>query len=486
MKSSKSSQFSFISWVLVGCFIIFFILSWVLVLRDPRAVIGIGNLYPELKESLFLWQAQAAGYGINSLPTILFALASLIAFVCYFISLKQKISLQKTILFACIFQAIAFLSFPILSTDIFSYIMSHRVSTVHGENIWHVQPLAFPDDQFAVMADWKDTTSVYGAMHYLLYLGPSLIGQNDLWTLVLLFKLIPVVFALGLLYILYKLLLLYEFKDPSLWLRFVFWNPLFVLEIFSSGHNDSMMLFFSLLAWYLYARKYWLFSGIAVALAVQIKLIPLVLFFYCLFALIKNKNLRSGLLYGIGFFSINTVAFLFMQTNVQEFLQRVAYNGGVYWQSLPTVLQSLYPAAVAAIPIIFVLFVIGYTLFQLRKEIDPIQSYAIIILIYLLFVSSAYWNWYVLWLLPFLPFIKSRNILLTTIFLSITSLFAYPLLWVIHRINTPSLLWPVLQYLFIFGTVILVYSLLQSRNRLFLKALSALGINNLIAEKVKN
>lgn len=486
MKSNRTFQSSLVPWLLVGCFFIFFALSWILVLRDPRAVIGIGNLYPALKELLFVWQIQAAGYGINSLPTILFAGASLAALICYVVSLKQKITLQKTIIFAVVFQAIAFLSFPILSTDIFSYIMSHRVATVHGENIWHVQPLAFPDDQFAVMADWKDTTSVYGAMHYLLYLGPSLLGQNDLLTLVVLFKLVPTVFAFGLMYIFYKLLLFYKFTDPSLWMRFLFWNPLFVLEIFGSGHNDSMMLFFAVLAWYLYVRNYWFVSGIALALAVQIKLIPIVLFFYCLIALVKNKKLQSAFIYALGFFGINALAFLFMQTNVQEFLQRVVYNGGVYWQSLPTVLQSIYPSALTAIPIIFVLFVIGYTVFKLRRAIDPLESYTVVILLYLVFVSSAYWNWYVLWILPFIPFIKNKNVFFLTIVLTATSLFAYPLLWVIHRINTPSVVWPILQYTFIFGTILLTYLLLKSRNKLFIKALSYTGINILIDEKAKN
>lgn len=486
MKSHKRTESSLLSWLLVGCYSIFFFLSWILVLRDPRAVIGIGNLYPALKETLFALQTQAAGYGINSIPTILFAVVSLTAFVLYFISLKHKINLQKTIIFAFIFQAIALLSFPILSTDIFSYIMSHRVTTVHEENIWHVKPAAFPDDQFAVMADWKDTTSVYGAMHYLLYLGPSLIGQNDLTTLVLLFKLISVLFGFGLMYVFYKLLVFYEFKDPAVWIRFLFWNPLFIVEIFGSGHNDVMMLFFALLAWYMYVRNYWVASGVTLALAVQIKLIPLVLFFYSLLRLVKNKQLKPGFVYALGFFGVNIFAFLFMQTNVQEFLQRVAYNGGVYWQSLPTVLQALSPPSVSAIPMVFILFVIGYTVFRLRQEIDPLQSYTIVILVYLLFVSSAYWNWYILWILPFVPFIKNKNVFILTLLLTFTSLFAYPLLWSIHRINTPSFIWPILQYVFIFGPGLLVYILLQKQNGLLSKALSVTGINNLIAEKPKN
>lgn len=473
-------------WTLIICYIVFLILSWVLVLRDPRAIIGIGNLYPILRDTLFALQAQAAGYGINSIPTILFICNAALSLVVYLISFKQKINLKKTIIYAAVFQIITFLSFPILSTDIFSYIMSERVSTTHNQNIWQVKPAAFPDDQYAVLADWKDTTSVYGAVHYLLYLPPSLIGQNDLVTLVLLFKIVPAVFAVGLMIVFYKLLLLYKAKDPALWLRVVFWNPLFILEIFGSGHNDSMMLFFTMLAWLFYLRRNWLVSGVVIALAVQIKLIPIVLFFFCLLSLIINKKLRSALVYALAFFATNTIAFLFMQTNAQDFLQRVAYNGGVYWQSLPNVLQSLYPAAVVAIPIIFVLWVIGYTLGILRKDFDPLEAFVSVLLVYLLFVSSAYWNWYVLWIFPFIVFIKNRNIFILVLLLTCTSLLAYPLLWIIHRINTPSVVWPVLQYVFVSGTIMAFYLLLRLRNKLFDRFLIFIGINNLIDAKPKN
>ncbi len=473
-------------WILVFCFLIFTFLSWILLFRDPRALIGISNLYPFLKTFLFSTQEYLSNYGLNSWPTILFALTAFFAIVSYVISLTIKISFKRTIIFAIVFQAITLLSFPILSTDIFSYIFSERVSTVHNENIWKVKPAAFPDDQFGVLADWKDTTSVYGGLHYLLYLPPAHIGQDNLLLLTILYKLIPAIFAFGTMYVLYLLLRTHESIVVERGLRLVFWNPLFILEILGSGHNDSMMIFLALLSYYFYKRKLWLLAGIVLALAVQVKLIPIVLFFFCLLALIRIKSSLAALIYLAGFVSINALAFSFMQVNIIDFIARVAYNGGVYWQSLPNLLHTFYPGGVVIIPVLFFVWLLFFIVVQWRNQTDPMYSYAVVLLVYLLFVSAAYWNWYALWILPLLPLINAKKIFITALVLTFTSLFAYPLLWVIHRINSPSPLWPAIIYLFIFTPPIMIYLCLRFRERFVLKIFKRLGIDDLIAQKGKH
>ncbi len=465
------------------CFLVYTLLSWILLFRDPRAIIGIGNLYPELKEPLFATQTLLAGYGLNSIPTILFAVVSTVAIILYIVALRTKFTLKQVILFAAIFQVITFVSFPILSTDIFSYIFSERVATVHNENIWHTKPAAFPDDQFGVLADWKDTTSVYGGMHFLLYIIPSYVGQNDLATLVILYKIVPAIFAIGIFYVLYLLLRKDKRHSINWGLIFVFWNPLFVLEIFGSGHNDSMMIFFTLLSFLLFRQKVWILSGIVLSLAVQIKLIPIVLLFFFLLSLFRQRNYAGSVLFAGSFIIMNVLFFVLMQVNIFEFLQRVAYNGGVYWQSLPTVIMQLQPQLVQYIFVIFLLWVILFVWYVWKKKIDPMHAYAFVLFVYLLFVSAAYWNWYVLWILPLIPFISDKKLSLATMLLTFTSLFAYPLLWVIYRINTPSIIWPIITYIFIFIPSIKLYLLYTYKEDYISTILKKLKLNHLIAEK---
>lgn len=471
---------------LIICFIIFLILSWIIVFRDPRAIIGVGNFYPSIQNELFPIQTKLTTYGLNTIPTLLFGLVSVIAFFLYLFSLRVTISAKKTIIFASLLGSITFLSFPILSTDIFSYIMSERVATTHGDNIWHTKPNAFPDDQFAVLADWKDTTSVYGMLHYFLYLGPSLIGGDNLALLVVLYKIIPSLFAIGSMIVMQMILSHQKIKHSSVILRLLFWNPLVILELFGSGHNDSMMLFFTLLSILFAYRHKWFFSGIAIACAVQIKLIPIVLFGVYALHLIRTKKIDYLSPYITGFSMINALSFAFMQISIVDFLQRVAYNGGVYWQSLPTIVSTFYPVALPAITYIFIAWVLWFITRAFIKKREPINQYTIILLVYLFFVSAAFWNWYVLWILFFLPWITSPRVRSMILLFSLTALLAYPFLWIIYRINTPSDYWSIAQYLFIFIIPVFGYFLFGRYSIIHSKVANYFSLDKLIVEQPKN
>jgi hypothetical protein len=474
----KETKLTITGLLLSACFVFFTILSWVLLFRDKRAVAGISYFYPHLSSSLFSSQNFLLHHGLNTIPTFLFGLVACIAIFYYLKSLTLTFSLRKIIIFAVIFQVITLVSYPILSTDIFSYIFSERVATVHHENVWKVKPAVFSEDKFGTIADWKDTTSVYGGVNFGLYYLPSLIGKNDLLTLVVLYKIIPAIFAIGSIYILYLLLKLYKNINVGKNLQLVFWNPLFVLEIFGSGHNDSIMIFFTLLSLYFYKKKLWLFAGIILTLAVQVKLIPIVLFFFCLLLLLQKRYFTAAFTYLAGFVATNALMFSFMQVSVINFLQRVTYNGGVYWQSLPNVIRYFSPVGTYVILFCFLIWIGVFIATMWKREQDPISSYVAVILVYLLFVSAAYWNWYIIWLLPLIPFVSNKKISLTILIFSFTSLFAYPLLWLSLRFDYQSILWPFVTYLFIFVIPLMTFYALSFKEKWIMV--------NRFAEKAQN
>jgi alpha-1,6-mannosyltransferase len=480
----KFSIQNILPWILVGCFFIYSILSWILLFRDKRALTGISHFYPAISDLLFSTQTYFLHHGLNTLPTFLFGIVSIVTFYYYLKSLTVTISLKKTIVFGIIFQIILFLSYPILSTDIFSYIFSERVATVHNANIWHVKPATFPNDPFAAIADWKDTTSVYGDVHYVLYLIPSLLGQNNLLLLTLLYKLIPAIFALGTGYVLYLLLKLQKYDSMGIGIRLIFWNPLYLLEIFGSGHNDSIMIFFTLLSIYFFKKNQWITAGSVLALAVQVKLLPIILCFFLVLALLRKKAFMASFLFLAGFICINTLLFSFMQISPVDFLARVAYNGGIYWQSLPNIIRYFFNGGNIVVTICYLLWLVFFIMRQWKKQSSPIYSYGVVLLIYLLFVSAAYWNWYVLWIVSILPFINDRKILLLTILFSFTSLLAYPLLWLSLRFGYQLFVWPFITYIFIFGIPILFSIVFTYRPRFISILFDRLGLQALFAQKV--
>lgn len=476
----------FNAWTLLGCFVLFTILSWILLFRDKRALEGMGDFYPQLHSWLFTTRELLLQNNLNTIPTFLFGFIAAVAILAYLRSLALKISLKKTILFGLTFQFIAFFSYPILSTDIFSYMLSERVATVHNENIWKVIPANFPDDPYFPLADWKETTSVYGGVHYLAYYLPAKIAGDNLWLSIFLYKLIPTIFSLATVYVLYLLLKLKHSHFVEKGMRLVLWNPLYVLEIVGAGHNESLMIFFTLLSLFFFWRNLWLYAGIAIALAVQVKIIPLIFFVLLGFALFQKRQLKSLLVFVLAFAVTNALYFVFMQLSPIAYLQRVTYNGGVYWQSLPNLVRYYFEGVNTVITIIFGAWSVYFVLKQWKKQIDPVRTYGTILVVYLLFAISAYWNWYVLWVLCILPFITDKKIFWTVLVFSFTSLLAYPLLWLSLRFGFGSMIWPVITYLFVFGIPLFVYLFLQYREKTGSLLLKRFGLHEIIAEKPLN
>ncbi len=443
--------------ILITCFLSFTLLSWILLFRDIRALRVFGIFNPEINIFLQSTREFSLYRGLNTIPTLLFAITSIIAFYCYFKSLTAKISAKATIIYAILFQFVIFFSYPILSTDIFSYIMTSRVETVHNENIWKVAPDNFPQDPFIQLSDWKTVPGIYGYADQVFYNATSYISQDNLFLNVLLNKLLVLVFSLLTLCVIYKILTrIYD--DPDLLgIRFIFWNPLFLLEIIGTGHNDILMIFFMMLACYMFIQKRFFLFGAAIALSVQTKIIPLFLLMFIVGKLLANKKLKEVVKLSIPFLIVNSICFYLMQLTPLQYFQRLQYNIGINWQSLQALIARFGVEAHGLFTVLFIICIVSVFIFQLIRKVDPLTSYVSLILLYLLFIASAYWNWYVLWVLVFLPFIENKRLKTLGIVFSFTSLFAYPIYWTSLRFNHQHIVWAVVLYLAIFIVPIVAF-----------------------------
>lgn len=443
--------------ILIVCFLFFTFLSWVLLFRDIRALREFGLFYPEINSLLQNTREFLLHKGLNTIPTLLFAIISLTAFYCYFKSLTIKISGKTTIIYALFFQFIVFFSYPILSTDIFSYIVTSRVATVHDSNIWKISPDHFPKDPFLQLSDWKTVPGIYGYANQFFYNVTSEISKDNLFINVFLNKLLVLIFSILTLYIFYEILK-HFYDDPNLLsIRFIFWNPLYLLEIIGTGHNDIIMIFFMMLAFYMYLHKRFFIFGTVIALSVQTKIIPLFLLMFIVGKLLMDKKMKEILTLSIPFLIVNSVGFYMMQLSPLQYIQRLLYNTGINWQSLQALLARFGIEAHGLFTILFLLCIVSVFVLQLIKKIDPITSYVTLIIFYLLFIASAYWNWYVLWVLVFLPFVKNKRLVTLGIVFSFNSLFAYSIYWTSLRFNHQHIVWAYILYMFIFIVPLLAF-----------------------------
>jgi uncharacterized membrane protein len=357
---------------------------------------------------------------------------------------------------AVIFQLIMLASYPILSTDIFSYMFADRVQTEYGRNVWKVTPDTFPNDSFEKLADWKEVTKVTGAINQPIYTPAAYFGHDDLFTTLFLYKLTVLLFSLGSLAIVIYLTKNLDSVSQAKMIRLVFWNPLFLLDIIGSGHNDAVMIFFLLAGLVFWRGQRFGWAGVLLALAIQVKLIPIIIFCFCCLYLLQKYQLRKLLVFSGTFVLVNILSFWYMQVSPADFIGRVLINNSVYWQSLPAVFVTFWPNQQLLFIYIFAMVSAVLIYLQIKRSWDPVYTSAIALLLYLLFFSTAYWNWYVLWLLVLTPFIKQMWIKNTILIFTFTSLLAYPLLWFSYRYGFGHPVWPLVTYLVIFGVPIAV------------------------------
>ena len=145
--------------------------------------------------------------------------------------------------------------YPITSLDSINQAIQVRVLTAHQANPLLTPASSFSGDPFTTYDDAQSLPSPYGPLAIILGAGPALLAGNNLLALALLGKMMPILFALGCLRLVW--LIAFRIAPHRRWqaLLLMGWNPLLLLETAGNGHNDSILLFFVLLAFY------WLIAG---------------------------------------------------------------------------------------------------------------------------------------------------------------------------------------------------------------------------------
>lgn len=456
----KTPDFSL--WLLAGCFVLFDVFSWVFLFRDENALTVIGKFYPGTFPFLEQTRNILLHWGLNSVATIAFGLLLFLAFYLYFRLLKEKLSTGKVIFFGLLFQAIVLFSYPVLSTDIFDYILTNRLAIVHRQNVWQTTPAAFPNDPFYGLASWQNQISPYGVVNQAVYLPAGLLSGNNLVQSVAAHKLLVLLFAVLTLVLLQKILSS-NFNNRTGWgILLVFANPLFVIETAGSAHNIIITIFFMLFSYHLFRQNRLFSSGAISALAVHTKFAPIFLVAYILISLFSRRKFRSAALFLLPFVILNGLFFSVIGTAAISYLINILFSRPIYWQSLPQLIHRFYPQENILVLSIFVLLLTIQAIRVFWQRLDFTVAYVQTIVVYLLFFTNFYLNWYVLWVLAFAPLVPWGRLTRVIVLFCATSALGYPLYMLSLRFDHQNFLWPTLIYFFISG-IPAVYSILDEK-----------------------
>ncbi len=207
----------------------------------------------------------AVGYfGETNLPPLLpvvrtFALgviANLFLSYALFVS-DPKIRGEKLSCWLWLAAVGLFLAFmrPVFSGDLMEYLIRGRMLAIHHVSPYRFTPNDFPNDLLRPFSVWTNNPDSYGPLSVYLQTLPAAIFQTSIPGMIWSYKAMILVFFGLAAFFFWKITRLTAPEESGkLWAMFAF-NPLLILMAFVDGHNDLIMMAFSVASLYFLLKK---------------------------------------------------------------------------------------------------------------------------------------------------------------------------------------------------------------------------------------
>jgi hypothetical protein len=158
-----------------------------------------------------------------------------------------------------------------LSTDVYAYAIYGRVFAIYGASPYAETAPITGADPFMPLFGIAYMSSWYGPLWTLICAGVARVGGDHVGLTALLFRGLSVTAVLGAAALLWSNLRRVAPERCAQGLVLFLWNPLVVLEIGLSGHNDSVMVSLVLLGAWLHLRGWKVAAVVALTLSVLVK-----------------------------------------------------------------------------------------------------------------------------------------------------------------------------------------------------------------------
>ncbi|MBV9711889.1 MAG: hypothetical protein JO011_13375 [Ktedonobacteraceae bacterium] len=374
----------------------------------------------------------------------------------------------------------------LFSDDVFTYIFSGRILTIYGADPLNTAPVRYPADPYlAWVLSGRNTPNIYGPLWISVTALLAGISNVPVFSL-LLFKGFALLTHLSNCVLIWGILNEIAPSRRVLGTLLYAWNPLAVIELAGSGHNEGFLLVLLLLATWLYIRavrtsRRWLFLcmlgvfGLAISTnLLSLLLAPLYLWFHlrkersvtraawsfcaCLLLMLVPEALIS-LPFWRGastFFAVTSAVdiehFVHSPVGTLAIPIRAVFQFVATAGHFPAFLQPISAADVALRASALFIFVLIYThlfgrvrhapgsvalaLQKRRTEAIDVEmrlpafdvlfySCGVAVFWYLILVSGWFWPWYLLWTLWPVALRRLDGFTVAILILSGTALFLY-------------------------------------------------------------
>lgn len=247
-----------------------------------------------------LQKFQYIGYFQRPLSTYIYLslIVLLFAFYLSFIrsSLQNKINRKQIWTIIFITAGILTFSYNAFSYDLFNNIFDAKIFTHYHLNPYSYKALDFPNDPMLSFMHWTHRTYPYGPLWLGITIPWSFLGANIFILTFYLFKLVGSAFYIGTVYLIDKINRERFKKTENFGLIFFALNPLVIIEVLVSSHNDIEMIFFAILGIFLFLRKRFLLGVLSIIAAALVKQVMVFLLAPFLFYLFQEKILKKKLI----------------------------------------------------------------------------------------------------------------------------------------------------------------------------------------------
>ena len=319
------------------------------------------------------------------------------------------------VLWAILFRATLLAGDPHLSDDIYRYIWDGRVQLA-GVNPYSFAPsspqLVELRDHLYAAINHKQIPTVYPPFAQMFFALVCAIQPG-----VLMMKLCLTVCEVGLIFLIIALLRR-RGQDTRRALLYA-WHPLAVIEVAGNGHVDALGVFLLLLAllWLTSGHRY--ASAAALSLAFLSKLLPLIALPVVWRELGRRQSgltrwvHPAGRLPALLFASLSAAGYLVYSTagtrvaaGLEIYLRKWRFNDSLYSVILDLVETSMNSSGETALMQarwVSLGLLTAVSVWSTIRIADPLRAVFLVVAAYLLLTPTMH-PWYLLWLLPFVPF----------------------------------------------------------------------------------
>lgn len=173
-----------------------------------------------------------------------------------FLAARKRLSERNFRIVLLVFAGLAVFSYPAFSKDLFNYMFTAKTVLVYHKNPYTVIPLQFSGvDPWLSFLHWTHLPSAYTPLWILLTLPVYLMGFGIFLITMWNFKLLAFAFYLGTVWLIGEVIRKQMPGKEIVSMALFAFNPLVIIEVIINGHNDIAMMFFAVLALYLYDKR---------------------------------------------------------------------------------------------------------------------------------------------------------------------------------------------------------------------------------------